>query len=367
MMQFRFFIAIWLLGQILYAQPIVKEGKVEIQKQDITSGTILSLDGDWEFYWNQLLTPEAFESGAIKPSFQYVPNKWQSYPIENIQVQGYATYRLTLHNKDTLQNLMLKILGIATASKVWVNGKLLSEAGNVSVTKEESKADRKHHFIKLPGEPRIELVVQASCYEYAFPGIAHSATLGDEQVLLQRERIFSDFEMIEIGFLILMIFYHMALYFQLKRNASYLLLSALCFIILVRALSTYHSSLLVFRLFEGISFSVIKTIEFGSVYAGIALLPMFIDSLFPLETPRLGLRIFQVVSGLLVLLVIVAPLHISGQSLDVFHVLMSLSFLFVLWVLFRAIKKKDLAHPLFLLESSVAFFSLGLKCSRFPG
>ena len=248
---------LWLVSGVLYAQPLVKEGKVEIRKQNVANNTILSLDGDWEFYWKQLLTPEAFEDSSIKPVFHYVPSKWQSYSIENINVRGYATYRLIILNCDTLQNLMLKIPGIATASKVWVNGKLVSEAGNVSVTKEESRADRAHHYVKLPGEPRIELVVQVSNYEYAFPGIAHSVILGEETVLLDQDRIFSDFEMIEIGFLLLMIFYHMALYFQLKLNPSYLLLSALCFIILVRALSTYHSSLLIFRLFEDVNFSFI--------------------------------------------------------------------------------------------------------------
>ncbi len=340
---------------------------MEVTKQHLADNAIISLDGDWEFYWNQLLTPEAFGVSPIKPSFQYVPNKWQSYSIQNIRVQGYATYRLVIRNRDTLQNLMVKIPGIATASKIWINGKLQSEAGNVSVTKDESQPDRHHHYIKLPGEPRIELVVQASCYEYAFPGIAHSVTLGVEQVLLDRERIFSDFEMIEIGFLILMIFYHMALYFQLKRNPSYLLLSALCFIILVRAISTYHSSLLVFRLFEGISFSFIKTVEFGSVYAGIGLLPMFIHSLFPLETPRAGLRIFQVMSGLMVLLVIVTPLHISGQALDAFHILMSLSFLFVLWVLFKAITKKRLGASTIFVGIMGCFFFIGFEILTVSG
>ncbi len=367
MKRYRFFVSLWLVSSVLYAQPLVKEGKVEIRKQDIANHTILSLDGDWEFYWEQLLTPPSFTEKAITPIFQYVPKKWQSYSIENINVRGYATYRLIILNRDTLQNLMLKIPGIATASKVWVNGKLVAEAGHISTTKEESHADRSHHFVKLPGEPQIELVVQASNYEYAFPGIAHAVMLGEEMALLDKDRIFSDFEMIEVGFLILMIFYHMALYFQLNRNPSYLLLSALCLIILVRALSTYHSSLLIFRLFEGVNFSFIKTIEFASIYAGIFLLPMFINSLFPLETPRFGLRVFQVLGGLMVLLVLVAPLHISGQSLDAFHVLMTLSFLFVLWVLFRAITKKRLGASIIFAGIIGCFFFVGFEMMTVSG
>jgi signal transduction histidine kinase len=164
--------------------------------------------------------------------------------------------------------------------------------------------------------------------------------IGHEVDVMAKEKLENNFEMIEIGCLLIMIFYHLALFIQLGFNRSYLLLSALCMVVLIRATTTYHSSLLLFRLFPSLDFSSIKKLEFAVTYGLIMLLPMFIQSLFREDTPRWGVRIFQAIAGLMMLLVVITPPYIFGQALNFFHVAMTFSFGFVLWILFRAIRNK---------------------------
>lgn len=324
------------------AEPAVKKGECLVVAETLSKNRILSLDGEWEFYWNRLLTPASFASGAITPVYQTVPLSWNNYRIDGskLSIRGYATYRITIANPDQLSDLLMKIPGIATACTIWVNGILHSSHGTVGTTSAQSRASRLHNFIKLPGTEVITLVIQASNHEYAIPGISHTVLLGHESDLMAKEKFENNFEMIEIGCLLIMIFYHLGLYLQLGRNASYLLLSGLCGIVLVRATTTYHSSQLLFRLFPYIDFSYIKKFEFGITYAALMLLPMFIQSLFREETPRWCVRAFQAAAALLMLLTLFTPPYIFGQALDVFHVLMTGAFIFVLWVLFRAIRRK---------------------------
>ena len=36
------------------------EGKIDLSKTDFSKDGIINLDGEWEFYWNQLLGPNDF-------------------------------------------------------------------------------------------------------------------------------------------------------------------------------------------------------------------------------------------------------------------------------------------------------------------
>ncbi|MFZ6013175.1 MAG: 7TM-DISM domain-containing protein, partial [Bacteroidota bacterium] len=338
---------IFFVGLPFYIQaadhpPAVKQGHITILRDHLQDENTLAIDGEWEFYWRRLLTPDSFAIRSIVPQFQFVPSKWNLYVVngKDIPVRGFATYRLTIHNPDKIDDLMIKIPGIATACRIWVNGILKQTQGNVAVRAEDSKPRRLHNFILLPADETITLVVEASNYEYSVPGISHTVIAAHEEVLIDREDLAHDFEMIEIGCLLIMIFYHLALYFQLGRNTSYLLLSLLCTVVLIRASATYHSSLILFRLFPSIEFSSIKKFEFGFTYASLFLLPMFVRSLFQKDTPLWSIRIFQVVGGLLCLLVVATTPDIFGQALDFYHLMMTLAFILTLWVIVKAIRRK---------------------------
>ena len=62
----------------------------------------VSLSGEWEFYWEQLLTPQDFR-GERRPAatrLANLPELWNSYQIpgendtQRLTGDGYATYRL---------------------------------------------------------------------------------------------------------------------------------------------------------------------------------------------------------------------------------------------------------------------------------
>ena len=56
---------------------------------------VRSLDGEWEFYWNRLLSPEDFADGAPDPAHIPVPGSWLilSGERDDLARYGYATYR----------------------------------------------------------------------------------------------------------------------------------------------------------------------------------------------------------------------------------------------------------------------------------
>src|SRR5260221_14240214 len=59
--------------------------------EEIRNDQVVSLSGEWEFYWHELLTPEDFKKkNDLAPRYLQVPGSWhqQGYPV-----LGYGTYR----------------------------------------------------------------------------------------------------------------------------------------------------------------------------------------------------------------------------------------------------------------------------------
>lgn len=88
-------------------QPLSKKGILDLRNWDFEKDGIVSLNGEWEFFWNHLLKPEYFASKTIPPLTGYFdfPGIWNNYVIQNkktrklISGKGYATFVLIiLHN-----------------------------------------------------------------------------------------------------------------------------------------------------------------------------------------------------------------------------------------------------------------------------
>ena len=67
--------------QVNCAEPVAEKGVLDLGRLE-HSKDILSLAGEWEFYWKRLLRPGQFE-GQIKPDiYGKVPSYWHSYKEE---------------------------------------------------------------------------------------------------------------------------------------------------------------------------------------------------------------------------------------------------------------------------------------------
>jgi len=60
--------------------PQVDQGVMDLRNWDLSDG-IIKLDGEWEFYWQQLLEPTDFRDDKQPSAVDYftVPNKWNQY------------------------------------------------------------------------------------------------------------------------------------------------------------------------------------------------------------------------------------------------------------------------------------------------
>ena len=127
-------------SQVSCKSPKAAEGILDLTQRQLDE-KVIRLDGQWEFYWNQLLTSQKLkETGVLNAKWIDIPSSWNRYKINDKQLSGdgYATYRLLIKTKE-VEKLGIKIPRIFTAYKIWVNDELVATAGKVGKSRERRK------------------------------------------------------------------------------------------------------------------------------------------------------------------------------------------------------------------------------------
>ncbi|MGG1662357.1 ATP-binding protein [Brevibacillus sp. NRS-1366] len=164
---------------------VVHQGVMDLATWDYEHDKRIKLDGEWEFYWNQLLTPDDFNR-TDKPSpttFMTVPSQWNGKIIDGklLPAYGYATYRMVLKNVPYSGVFALKKTNIRFSSAVYVNGHQLFEDGKPSIeeaTYRPGNVPQLDSFQSEKGD--VEIIVQIANFDYINAGIPLSIYFGGQ-------------------------------------------------------------------------------------------------------------------------------------------------------------------------------------------
>lgn len=311
----------------------VSTSTFNLQQHDFDSN-FASLSGTWDFFYDELLSPEQVKS--IKPKdYIQVPGSWHSdkpYPL-----LGKATYRCEVVITKESHSLMLYISTINTSSKVWINGTLRSSSGLLGSGSKNNQAELTNNYIPLPDhKDTLDLVIQVANYSYFSSGLVSTPIIGKSSSLLKEKNLRNGVENVFAGSLIAMFIYQSLLFFLYNRGKPNLWLALICLVVAVRSMTLNGGSFLLPNLYPNVSFEVWKKLEFGGVYLAVALFPLYVHHLFENSSSKLVVRFFLVLSGLLVTSVLLTPQHVYGQLLDVCHVALILTFIYAVVTIVKA-------------------------------
>lgn len=223
-------------GRTSDRNPMAYQGKLNAAPWDIALSPVIRLDGEWEFYWNQLLTPEDFADNAPVPDgYMQVPSLWNGKNVqgENLPAFGCATYRLVLENVPFQGVLGLKKTNVRFSSRVYVNGQALLDDGVPARTAPEYRSGNTPQlgFFEHKGGT-IEIIVQAANYEYINSGIPASLELGLEELLIIQHQQKHLTSLLIFGVLCTLALLHLIFFLVTRdgvlRNPMLLLFSLFC-------------------------------------------------------------------------------------------------------------------------------------------
>lgn len=105
MQGYRYSILLVLLSQLVVAVncqnwTLPEKGILDLRNYELNDQWYLKLDGEWEFYWESFIGPDAFSNDHTpEPTlFVTVPGYWKDYTHDTFDFngEGYATYRLRI-------------------------------------------------------------------------------------------------------------------------------------------------------------------------------------------------------------------------------------------------------------------------------
>jgi signal transduction histidine kinase len=254
-------------------------GTLELDESSLLSST-LSLDGEWEFYWNHLYTYQDFIKGGFQAlEFKYLPGNWnKTYQDRSI---GFATYLLKIKSSKPLL-LSCKINNIYGAYSLSINGQIIAKNGQVSSTHTSNITERNTLVSMLPLREGINyLILQTSNYELASGGFG-SIVIGTEENIQKTYKNNILFELFGSSVLLILGLYHIGFSLRRKKEKHLQYYGIFCIFLALRIGLTGES--IFFDYFKNILLEGIVKVEYLTLFLAAPYISLYIDSLFPNES-----------------------------------------------------------------------------------
>lgn len=310
--------------------PQAFEGRLDLSRWSFRRDGVVPLNGEWEFYWEELLTPHDFPRSKGSPPADtiQVPGAWPSAVAQRsdtttvIGKHGYGTYRLVVQlpaaeGPEQGVPLAIFIPYVNTSYRMWVDGRLVAENGRVASSPDRAVPQIRPRIASFfPERDTAEIIVQVANFHFREGGIPSEFSLGlsDTLNMIQRRREWIDAFLTGLGLFTVLFF--MALYAQQRENRGAVYFSLFVLMLTVRI--SFLGNVVAYRLFPDIPWEIGLKIEYSLGYLGAPLFFMYLRSVFPHETSRFVVRLAWTISLLAIAVVLIFPGRISSQMIPAY-------------------------------------------------
>lgn len=340
------------------------KGRLDLSQVQVSERPI-KLQGEWEFYWHELLSPndihDRIASDGNPNCWINLPNSWLGYRLDGQQLSGtgFATFRvmIQLSEQDRHERLALKMPSIFHAYKLWVNGEPLAEVGVVGQDKSSMTPRLATKFVYFhPENNTVELVIQVSNFHHKRGGITKFIELGGSDVLTVRTHLKIAGEIFITASLMVIGLYHLLLFILRRKDRAPLFFGLFALLLGIRSLLV--GELLLTQLWPNFPWEIQFKIEYLTLCSSGYIITRYYISIFANYVSRwfrLGSRI---VTGLLCLIVVAAPAIIYTHLLSVIGVVVVLHMLYLMVGLVQSAVQRKEGALIFLLASMVTLVTV---------
>jgi len=269
-----------------------------------------------------------------------VPDTWDDR-VAGTRVyphRGVATYRLRINYPSTLKDPALHIQNVATAYKLYANGRLIAEVGKVSNNPSSFKEGEEALILDLPKDTQqLELIFQVANLNYARGGLRESPIFGSKQVLEQQKMMLLALQLFFIGSVYIFGIYYFLLFLLQRKNKTALLFSMLCFITALRSLIWGEVPLTIF--FPNVPFDVGVYINYFTGYNLVPIMILFVISIYPLEYKKTTLGLLLLPTLFFDVLLLTPP-EFMAVFTNYIYVLTLLQMIYIMGILIKAVLRK---------------------------
>jgi two-component system sensor histidine kinase ChiS len=336
--------------------PKVENGLIDLRNWNFQEDGSVDLEGEWEFYWKELLVSEQItkKENLQKVTYLKVPDSWNNAIIDNQKMEGrtYGTYRIKiLMNPENLK-IGIRNIYIATAYKIFIDNIEILEVGEVGDSIETSKPQMRLLLNEIPIKSEISLVVQVSNFHHYKGGLRRGIKIGLFKELLNERNKLTSIDLLLSGSLLIMGFYHLFTYLLRRDDKSNIYFGLFCFLIFLRIL--FAGEIFITTLFEDISYYFLIRIEYSSVYLGVPVFIMYLYTCYKKYFPTFIVITYLFVTFPFIILLFFGDIYYLTKSLVIFSYILIFTIVLSLMFLVYLITKREYA-AMYLLTSGLIF------------
>ncbi|GMX65770.1 ATP-binding protein [Paenibacillus elgii] len=340
--------------------PAAVRGVLDLSGWHWEQDGLVALNGEWEWYWSRLLTPAELAAGTGGDALSYtrVPQVWQgqTYQGSKLSGDGYATYRLVIRtaDADTGKDVALYMPSVATAYKLWIDGKEAATSGTVGTNRETMTPTNvpKPVFFHLSGS-ETEIVIQVSNFVQRKGGLWEPIRMGSADAVTFRRELSNAIELLIVGSLFTMGLYHLGLFVARRKDRASLYFGCLCLAIGVRTAVTGQT--LAVRFAPGLPWEWQTHLEYLSVSLGVLMFVLYVAARYPVEMRPVLRRPIVAILLLYSCFIAFTPARIYTHSMLAFQLAILALFAYIGCVFVLAFVRKREGAFLNLLAMSVFF------------
>ena len=307
-----------------------ESGVLDLRGWSKTEIPCIALDGEWEFFWNQLISPQdRFQKSNV---YAEVPGTWSGTST------GFAAYRLRVLTDPLEGTFALRHLTAGTAMNIFVDGQQVVTIGHVSETSDKAVPAYRTGVTLLQGlegATAFDIILQISNYDYRIGGPWRQIWFGDYEALSRRHWGAETRAIILFSALLAMGLYHMAIYLLRSEDRQYLALSILCLLLSLRALLPTQFTLM--DLFPQLPFYVIVRLEYLTFYLSVPTSALLFFTLYRQEFQVMAVKVIVLISLLFSLTVLITPPLVFTRYIFLFYVFSALSILYMCLAVLKAV------------------------------
>jgi len=304
---------------------------LDLREWDFQQGYV-SLDGEWELYMSELLTPEDLvKRHDLVRDFVNFPGTWNETSNRS---DGYATYHLKIILKSP-QPLAIELPHFYSNYSLWINNTLVASNGTVGRSKSTSHPQWLPQTVLYDvANDTLNVVVQISNFHHAKGGIRESIRVGLRSDLQFKRKISVAANTILCGALMVIGFIFVATFF-FKGEVSAILFAAMCFTWAVRQ---GFSNLYIFTAaYPDFPWEIAVKIEYITLYLMMVWATVFVSSVFQEDSSNIFKYLFVGCNLIFVIFTVFVQASTYTQFLPAYLSFAVVLLLYIVYVLIRAV------------------------------
>ncbi|MBI9107651.1 MAG: adenylate/guanylate cyclase domain-containing protein [Spirochaetales bacterium] len=326
----------------------------DLSKQEF-SGRPFKLKGQWDFYWNTLISP-----GQMLPEEKDIINLPEAWSLnKEYPIFGYGTYHATVYLPADQVTYGLSIPFTLSHYRMFVNGSLFAESGIVSlVHSKESYSVMPPRVLPLPEVQKLDILIQVSNQDDFHGGLTDAAEISPYTVLSLKKTRQELIEAILFGVYFITGLLYISFFISRRIDYSSLFFGLFCTVLSFRTILYGEYLILIF--FPGLSMEFITAAGHITYYLAFPIFMRFIAVAFPLKVSRWLEYPSYLISLIFILLAVFLRHRVYIFFLTYYQILSVLGCLYIVTALVIYSKNKNIFARITII-GFVVFFAAAIN------